>query len=241
MKHVKFRHLLLYLFLLQLAIPIPTLVWGEPLGVLAGALIAVVLTPLAAFALSRMHRFLLRLIEEKAAQLALSARETPAGELWALPLLHMVGRAMARILGPISIILLVVYLSGILPGFFDMVFVFLQLLFLLAIILIAALASIGKANPDLLRFLANLLYQRRKRRQQPADRVIIVTDASSEQAPDSIPVEGPGVMLFQLLRRPADLQDRSGLPAAILLLLLRMPERHDGAAGLLEPPEQEGG
>lgn len=237
MKHVKFRHLLLYLFLLQLTIPIPTLVWGEPVGVLAGALIAAALTPLAALALSRMHRFLLRLVEEKTAQLALSARETPAGELWVLPILQVVGPALARMLSPISIILLVVYLSGILPGFFDMLFVFLQLLFLLVVLLIAALLMLGKSHPELLRFLASRLFQRRKRRQQPADQVIIVTDTTYEQVP-GIPVDGPGATLFQLLRRPDDLHDRGGIPTAIMLLLLRMPERHEDVP---EPPEQEGG
>jgi len=188
-----------------------------------------------------MHRYLLRLVEEKTAQLARAAQETATGELWFMPILQVVGPALARWLSPISIILLVVYLSGILPSVFDMLFVFLQLLFLLAVLLIAALVMLGKTHPDLLRFLASILLQRRKRRQQPADQVIIVADTTYERSPAGIPVEGPGAMLYQLLRRSADLHDRDGLPAAITFLLLRMPEGHEGAAALPEPPEQEGG
>ena len=240
MKSIKFRHLLLYLFFLQLAIPIPTLAWGEPVGVLVGALIAAALTPLAALGLKRIHRFLLRLVEERAAQLALSAQDTSSGELWLLPILKVVGAALARWLSPISIILLIVYLSGILPGVFDMLFVFLQILFLLVILGIAALLMLGKAHPDLLRMLASILFQRRKRDEPPAGQVIIVTDAHYEQAPPGIPIDGPGTTTHQLGYWPDGHNDMGWLAAGSTLLLLSMPQRHDGMVGLPETPEQEG-
>ena len=240
MKYIKLRHLLLYLFFLQLAIPIPTLAWGGPIGVLVGALIAAALTPLAALALSRMHRFLLRLVEEKAAQLALSAQNMPSGELWLLPILKVVGAALARVLSPVSFILLLVYLSGILPGVFDMLFVFLQLLFLLVVLGIAALVILGKAHPDLLSMLVSILFRQRQRDKQPADQVIIVTDTTYEQAPSGI-IDGPGTAPSQLGSWPNHHNGRGGLPADVTLLLLSMPERRDRRAGLPETPEQEEG
>ena len=191
MKFIRLWHLLLYLFLLQLAVPIPTLAWGEPIGSLVGALIAAVLTPLLALALSRMHRLLLRLGAEKAAHLAFSARGTPTGELFWLPILKVVGAGLARGLGPVSIVLLFVCLSGILPGLLYMLLVCLQLLLLLVILLVAALVMLGQAHPELLRFLVGLLPRRQQRDEQPAAPVIIVTDTTSyEQAPPGIPLLG---------------------------------------------------
>lgn len=238
MKSIKLRHLLLYLFLLQLAIPIPTLAWGEPIGILVGALIAAALTPLAALALSQMHRFLLRLVEEKVARLAFSAQDTPIGELWWLPTLKVVGAVLVRGLSPINFLLLLVYLSGILSGLFDMLLVFLQFLYFLVILGIAALLVFGKAHPDLLRMLVSLLFQRRRSYEPPAGQVIIVSDVPYEQAPLGIPIGGSGTTNHQLEYRPADRNGRGGLPAAVTLLLLSMSERRDDMA---ETPEHEEG
>ncbi len=239
-KSIQLRHLLLYLFFLQLAIPIPTLAWGEPVGILVGALIAAALTPLAALGLSRMRSFLLQVLEEKAAHLALSAQDTPSGELWLLPILKVVGAVLVRGLSPISIILLIVYLSGILPGVFDMLFVFLQLLYFLVVLGTAALLMLGKAHPDLLRMLASILFQRRQSYEPPAGQVIIVSDVHDEQAPRDIPIEGSGTTTHQLGYWSDGRNGQGGLPATVTLLLLSMPQRRDGRAGLPETPEQEG-
>jgi hypothetical protein len=234
MKRVKLRHLLIYLFLLQLVIPIPTLVWGEPLGILGGALIAAALTPLVALALSRMRRLLLRGVEEQVARLSFSAQGTPTGELWWLPILKAVGTCLTRGLGPVSFLLLLVCLSGILPELFYMLLVFFQLLYLLVI-----LVMLGQAHPELSQMLMSILFRGRQRNEGPADPVIIVTDTAHDQALPGIPIEGPRTTPFQLGYGSDDCSGRNGLPAAVMLLLLPMPERRDDRVGLPGAPEQE--
>lgn len=239
MKSIKLRHWLLYLFLLQLAIPIPTLVWSEPLGILAGALIAAALTPLAALALSRIHRLLLLRIEEQVARLSFSARGTPAGELWWLPILKEIGTCLTRGLGPVSFLLLLVGVSGILPALAYVLLVFSQLLYLLAIVVVIALVMLGRAHPELLQMLMNILFHPWKSSEVSTHMVINITDTTDEQAEPGRPIDGSGTTPFQLGESPDGRCDRGRLPAAVMLLLLPMPERRDDSAGLPDPPEQE--
>jgi hypothetical protein len=187
---MKLRHFLLFFLLLQMTFPVTALILGDPAGMLVGALIAAGLTPLVTLALRAMRQFLLRLIEERVGQLAPLARAGDYGAPSWLPFMRTAGRFLVRGLSPVSFVMLLVCLSGMLPDLFYMLFTFLQVLYLLAIFALAALVTLGETHPDLFWLLVRALFRQRQRHDSPANPVIIVTDAFYEATSPGIPSLG---------------------------------------------------
>jgi hypothetical protein len=228
MKRLQLRHLLIYLVLLQFIAPIPTLVWGELVGVLGGALASAALTPLVALALSRLQRHLLRRIEEQVARFSFTAPGATAGERWALPMLQVIGTGLTRSLGPVSFLLLLVCLSGILPVLGYMLLDFFEILYVLVILGVVALVLLGQAHPELLQMLLHMLFRRRQRDNRPHGRVIIVAATTDEQA---------AAPPLPLQSRPADGRSRGRLPGVGSRLLLPTPS--EGSDGRGRPPREQ--
>ena len=202
---MKLRHFLLFFLLLQMTFPVTTLILGDPAGMLIGVLIAAGLTPLVMLALRAMRQFLLRLIEERVGQLAPLAHGGEYGAPSWLPFIRTAGRFLVRGLSPVSFVMLLVCLSGVLPDLLYMLLTFLQVLYLLAIFALAALVMLAETHPDLLWLLVRALFRQRGYHESPTNPVIIVTDASNEAAP-------PGIHFLGY--QPVDLAYRQGLPMA---------------------------